>query len=219
MVARLKIAILVGAALILAACQGQSDALDGNETAVGEAASALPLFGDGYPEPGDPCRRVGESQFTFDYLDDSADLVGCPDRPSALALGGTVLESLDGIILVSVPRVAASSAGSNDALVAGTHYNATADIECSGYRNHKAGRCPAGVKRNQEDGLTIVDIEWPAGDSRTLYFKDGNIVSANTNEADGTAGFDVTGDRNDDLTTVRIGPERYIIPDAFLMGG
>lgn len=40
--------------------------------------TSLPLFGDGYPEPGDTCRRVGEDDFTNQFLDDAADLVGCP---------------------------------------------------------------------------------------------------------------------------------------------
>jgi hypothetical protein len=110
-------------------------------------------------------------------------------------------------------------AESTDALVAGTDYNATATIECAGYRDHPAGRCPAGVKRNREGGVTIVEIQWPKGDSRTLFFKDGKILSANTNEADGSAAYQVTGERKDDVTTVRIGPERYVIPDAFILGG
>jgi hypothetical protein len=41
-------------------------------------SGTLPLFGDGYPEAGDTCRRVGEDDFTNQFLDDAADLVGCP---------------------------------------------------------------------------------------------------------------------------------------------
>jgi hypothetical protein len=218
MVGNLKLALVLGSALALASCQDGAGEPTSSEVA-SKAANPLPLFGDGYPKAGDPCRRVGESEATVNYLDDSADLVGCPDAASAQALGGTVVENIDGTVLVSVPRLTSPTGAEGDALVAGTAYNATAEIECSGYRKHPAGRCPAGVKRNQEDGLTIVEIQWPAGDSRALFFKDGKILSANTNQADGSAAFDVVGEREGDVTTVRIGPERYVIPDAFIQGG
>ena len=215
--------ILVGAsALALWACQGESAPANDAVQAATAAATldSLPFLGEGYPNSGDPCRRVGESEATSNFLDDSADLVGCPTAEAAEVLGGKVVATIGGTTLVSVPRASGPApAESTDALVAGTDYNATATIECAGYRAHPAGRCPAGVKRNQEGGVTIVEIQWPKGDSRTLFFKDGKILSANTNEADGSAAYQVTGERKDDVTIVRIGPERYVIPDAFILGG
>lgn len=41
------------------------------------AGSSLPL-GAGYRDAADQCVRVGENEFTNQFLDDAADLVGCP---------------------------------------------------------------------------------------------------------------------------------------------
>jgi hypothetical protein len=43
-----------------------------------EPVTDLPFFGTGYRAEGDQCRRVGENDFTNQFLDDAADLVGCP---------------------------------------------------------------------------------------------------------------------------------------------
>ncbi len=41
------------------------------------AGQSLPLL-DGYRDPADQCVRVGENDFTNQFLDHTADLVGCP---------------------------------------------------------------------------------------------------------------------------------------------
>jgi hypothetical protein len=72
--------------------------------------ASLTVFGDGYPNAGDPCRRVGESAATIDFLDDSAILVGCvgdaTTEPAAviIAAGGKAVGSVDGVTLISIPQ-------------------------------------------------------------------------------------------------------------------
>ncbi|MDN3646442.1 hypothetical protein QWY75_09550 [Pontixanthobacter aestiaquae] len=63
----------------------------------------LSPFGDGYPDAGDPCRRLGENDLTREWLDDAADLVGCPDEASAKALKGQRVHSVGGVVVLSVP--------------------------------------------------------------------------------------------------------------------
>lgn len=223
---------LVTGAVFLVSCSSetmQQSTDTRTEAAVAAGTSfkwpdSLPVFGDGFPQSGSPCRRIGESSTTVDLLDDSAALVGCPSAADAEALGGKVLKTIDGVTLVSVPAasptVAGDGDGQGDAVVAGTDYNATAKLRCQGYRGMAATMCDAGVKRNQEDGQTLVFIDWPDGvNSRMLIFDEaGKTIGANTNEADGSAKFQVKGEKSGDTTIVTIGPERYEIPDVFLKG-
>jgi len=68
----------------------------------------LALFGQGYPNVGDPCRRSGEGAFTGQFLDDAADLVGCPPGtdPGLFAFTNNARQvaRVDGWYLFSVPR-------------------------------------------------------------------------------------------------------------------
>ncbi|WP_313455796.1 hypothetical protein [Stenotrophomonas sp.] len=91
---------------LLSACQREEPtATDETPKAVPPApTSSLVLFGNGYPTDGAPCRRVGESEATSQWLDHTADLVGCPDAASASALGGKVVATIEGMTVVSVPH-------------------------------------------------------------------------------------------------------------------
>lgn len=183
--------------------------------------ASVPGFGDGFPNHGDSCRRVGESAATVNYLDDSASLVGCLSADEAAKLGGKVLETIDGVTLVSVPNIAAvpgDGDGQGDAKVAGTQYHATAQIRCSGYQGAPAGLCAAGVVRGTETG-TYIDVTLPNGRQRTIFFNgDGSFLTFSTAEADGTAAMAISSSREGDTTIATLGSERYDIPDAFVNG-
>lgn len=68
----------------------------------------LPLLG-GYRDKADQCVRVGENALTNQYLDDSADLVGCPEDYEGIGVfqtetGGVQVGAEQGYILYSVPH-------------------------------------------------------------------------------------------------------------------
>ncbi|NDR59647.1 hypothetical protein [Aliiruegeria sabulilitoris] len=72
------------------------------------AGQSLPLMG-GYRDPADQCVRVGENAFTNQFLDHTADLVGCPVGYEGTGVfvtetGGVLVAQADGYELYSVPR-------------------------------------------------------------------------------------------------------------------
>jgi hypothetical protein len=184
--------------------------------------ASLTVVGDGYPGPGAPCRRIGESAATIDFLDDSAALVGCPSAEEAARLGGKVLTTIDGVTLVSVPESMNGTPGDGDsqgdAKVAGTDYNATAQVPCAGYKGAAAGMCDAGVIRTA-DGITV-EVMLADGTKRAIFFNpDGSFLSFSTAEADGTAAMAISSQKKGDITLAKLGKETYEIPDAFVTGG
>ncbi|MFV2053543.1 hypothetical protein [Aliiroseovarius sp. YM-037] len=68
----------------------------------------LPLLA-GYRDPADQCRIVGENDFTNQFLDDSADLVGCPENYEGIGVfmrevDETEVARTQGYVLFSVSR-------------------------------------------------------------------------------------------------------------------
>jgi hypothetical protein len=93
------------ASTMLAACQQGDDTAANPAGPAAEASwpASLVVFGDGFPNSGDPCRRIGESQATMNFLDHTATLAGCLSAADAARLGGRIVGTVDGVTLVSIP--------------------------------------------------------------------------------------------------------------------
>ena len=107
---------------------------------------------------------------------------------------------------------AAAPRPSQDALVAGTNYNATAEVPCITAADAPKGRCKAGVML-MAGGEATVELQTPDGGQRHIYFKNGRPDSS-----DADAPMRAT--RQGDVNIIRIGTvEVYEIPYAFVVGG
>lgn len=95
-------------------------------------------------------------------------------------------------------------------------YDATGTIPCAQALSQPMRDCDFGVSR-AGGGYSTVVVRKPHGGSRAIYFRMGKAVGADTSEADGFHDFNVT--REEDLNMIRVGPERYEIPDAVVVGG
>jgi hypothetical protein len=78
------------------------------------------------------------------------------------------------------------------------------------------GQCDFGVARGGGGDATVV-VSKLDGVKRTLFFQLGRAIGADTSQADGYGEF--RAEVENDLTTIRVGAERYEIPYAVLFGG
>jgi hypothetical protein len=76
--------------------------------------------------------------------------------------------------------------------------------------------CEYGVARAGGGYATVV-IKKPDSINRAIFFRMGQPAGADTSEADGYPVF--RADKENDLHIIRVGDERYQIPDAVILGG
>ncbi len=77
-------------------------------------------------------------------------------------------------------------------------------------------RCDFGVARTGGGYATVI-VKRPDGSSRAIFFSMNKPIGADTSQADGFGDFKVS--KEADLHIIRVGEERYEIPDAITLGG
>jgi len=114
------------------------------------------------------------------------------------------------------PDGSAAMGPDDSALRAGRRdFDATGSLPCAQHAGQPMSRCEFGVAR-AGGGYAAVVIDRPDGRTRAIFFRMGIPIGADTSEADPG---DFSTAREGDLSVVRIGDERYEIPDAVVLGG
>lgn len=110
---------------------------------------------------------------------------------------------------------AATPAAAAKPAAAALRFNATGKIPCATAAGQPMGQCDFGVKRTGPGDATVV-ITHPGGRTRTILFRAGRAADYQRAAGERTP---LTATREADLHVVRIGTERYEIPDAVITGG
>jgi hypothetical protein len=148
------------------------------------------------------CRRVGDGLW-------------CDVQPLGGGPRGYV--SLEYLKPAISPDGTARTGPDDSALRAGQRkFDATGPLPCAQYAGQPMGECKFGVARAGGGYATVV-VTHADGRKRTIFFRMGRPIGADTSQADGDPEFRATRER--DLHLIRIGNERYEIPDAVVLGG
>lgn len=118
-------------------------------------------------------------------------------------------------LTVGITGTPAGIARSSDAKVPGTPYHATGQVPCATAAGQPTGSCAFGVVR-QGGGTGTVTVTKPDGRTRSIFFEKGRAVGYDMSQADRG---EFSAAKQGDLSIIRIGAERYEIPDAAIFGG
>ena len=95
-------------------------------------------------------------------------------------------------------------------------FDATGAIPCAQHAGQPMGQCEFGVARAGGGYATVV-VKRPDGRQRIIFFRMGRPIGADTSQAEGYP--ELRAIREGDLNLIRIGSERYEIPEAVVLGG
>jgi hypothetical protein len=160
---------------------------------------------------------IGENQFEGILLKSGAYKVRVYMMRSAARRNEVAKYRLEMIISGAGDKSSAAGgkSSSDDTLVKGTNYNATGNIPCAMAKGQPTGSCLFGVKREGK-GSGIVTVTKPDGRTRAIFFENGEATGYDVNKADPGK---FSAERQGDLSIIRIGEERYEIPEAVILGG
>jgi hypothetical protein len=116
---------------------------------------------------------------------------------------------------VAITGGEAAAAPAGDARVAGTAFHATGQVSCARTASQPMAQCRFGVVRRGQ-GAADVTVFWPDGGSRVIVFEGGRPVRFDQSQADGNARLGSS--KQDDLFSVRVGSQRFEIPEAVITG-
>ncbi|MBK9245415.1 MAG: META domain-containing protein [Burkholderiales bacterium] len=115
------------------------------------------------------------------------------------------------------PDGSAAMGPDDSALRAGQgNFDATGRLPCAFAAGQPMGQCEFGVARAGGGYATVV-AKKPDGRTRAIFFHMGRPLGADVAESEGRHDFGAT--KDGDLHRIRIGSERYEIPDAVILGG
>jgi hypothetical protein len=214
----------------------------------GVLAIAAPAFAEGLPDVGVPATPEDGGPRNWQVSGTSGTL-NLREQPSTAAkiiaryAAGTLLDNLgclraerrvwcdvqqlgggprgyvaaDFLIPAVSPDGSVATGPDTSALRAGRgDFDATGQVPCAFHVGQKMTQCDFGVARAGGGYATVV-ITNPDGPTRAIFFRNGIPIGADTSEADGYGEFRV--EKESDLNLIRIGDERYEIPDAIILGG